>query len=168
MRLSWRMSQAIVQKMVRAQLEEPYRYDARLDKRVSKLIGLQKSWQEKKELELKRKIQHSWKPFEINFDGFKSNLVPTPVVLNLFVLEAHKRIKNSSAAHFHMTIFKTQTNLFNGTANYIVVLTSSFLRCQAHKARYRCGRSVVRTPGRSHQRSVANGSPPLRRFFRAV
>ena len=68
-----------LKKMVRAQLEETYRYDARLDKRVSKLIGLQKSWQEKKELELKCKIQHSWKPFEINFDGFKSNLVSTPL-----------------------------------------------------------------------------------------
>ena len=36
------------------------------------------------------------------------------VALNLFVLEAHLRMKNSSAAHFHITIFKTQTYLFNG------------------------------------------------------
>ena len=47
----------------------------------------------------------------------------SPVVLNLFVLEANKKIKNSFAAHFHMTMYKTQIYLFNGTAHYIVVLT---------------------------------------------
>ena len=36
------------------------------------------------------------------------------VVLNLFVLEAHKRIENSSAAHFHMTIFKLERTCFMG------------------------------------------------------
>ena len=35
-------------------------------------------------------------------------------------------------------------------------------------ARFRCGRSGVRFPGRSNRHSVANDSPPLRRFFGAV
>ena len=39
---------------------------------------------------------------------------------------------------------------------------------QLLSARYRCGRCEVRFPGHSNQHSVANGSPPLRRFFGAV
>ena len=39
---------------------------------------------------------------------------------------------------------------------------------QSLSARYRCGRSGVRFPGRSNRHSVANDSPPLRRFFGAV
>ena len=39
---------------------------------------------------------------------------------------------------------------------------------QLLSARYRCGRSGVRFPGRSNRHSVANDSPPLRRFFGAV
>ena len=39
---------------------------------------------------------------------------------------------------------------------------------QLQSARYRCGRSGVRPPGRSNRHSVANDSPPLRRFFGAV
>ena len=39
---------------------------------------------------------------------------------------------------------------------------------QLQSASYRCGRSRVRFPGRSNWRSVANDSPPLRRFFGAV
>ena len=39
---------------------------------------------------------------------------------------------------------------------------------QLQSARYRCGRSGVRFPGRSNRHSVANDSPPLRRFFGAV
>ena len=34
--------------------------------------------------------------------------------------------------------------------------------------RYLCGRSGVRFRGRSNRLNVANGSPPLRRFFGAV
>ena len=44
------------------------------------------------------------------------------VVLNLFVLEAHLRTKNSSAAHFHMTIFKTQTYLFKCLMGWLCLL----------------------------------------------
>ena len=39
---------------------------------------------------------------------------------------------------------------------------------QLLSARFRCGRSGVRFPGRSNRHSVANDSPPLRRFFGAV
>ena len=39
---------------------------------------------------------------------------------------------------------------------------------QLLSARFRCGRSGVRFPDRSNRHSVANGSPPLRRFFGAV
>ena len=39
---------------------------------------------------------------------------------------------------------------------------------QLQSARFRCGRSEVRFPGRSNRHSVANDSPPLRRFFGAV
>ena len=39
---------------------------------------------------------------------------------------------------------------------------------QLLSARYRCGRFGVRFPGRSNRHSVANDSPPLRRFFGAV
>ena len=39
---------------------------------------------------------------------------------------------------------------------------------QLQSARYRCGRSGVRFLGRSNRHSVANDSPPLRRFFGAV
>ena len=39
---------------------------------------------------------------------------------------------------------------------------------QLLSASYRCGRSGVRFPGRSNRHSVANDSPPLRRFFGAV
>ena len=39
---------------------------------------------------------------------------------------------------------------------------------QLLSARYRCGRSGVRFPGRSNRHTVANDSPPLRRFFGAV
>ena len=35
-------------------------------------------------------------------------------------------------------------------------------------ARYWCGRSGVRFPGWSNRYRIANGSPPLRRFFVAV
>ena len=38
----------------------------------------------------------------------------------------------------------------------------------AAKRTLSCGRSGVRLPGRSNRRSVANDSPPLRRFFGAV
>ena len=39
---------------------------------------------------------------------------------------------------------------------------------QLLSARYRCKRSGVRIPGQSNLHSVANDSPPLRRFFGAV
>ena len=39
---------------------------------------------------------------------------------------------------------------------------------QLPSAPYWCGRSGVRFPGRSNRHSIANGSPPLRRFFGAV
>ena len=39
---------------------------------------------------------------------------------------------------------------------------------QLQSARYRCGRSGVRFPGRSNRHSVANDPPPLRHFFGAV
>ena len=39
---------------------------------------------------------------------------------------------------------------------------------QLSSTRCRCGRSGVQIPGRSNRHSVANGSPPLRRFFGAV
>ena len=39
---------------------------------------------------------------------------------------------------------------------------------QLQSARSRCGRFGVRFPDRSNRHSVANDSPPLRRFFGAV
>ena len=66
--------------------------------------------------------------------------------------------------------FATVVGTLNVSLQYFIC--ESFLTyrplAQLLSARYRCGRSGVRFPGRSNRHSVANDSPPLRRFFGAV
>ena len=54
---------------------------------------------------------------------------------------------------------------FNCKINDVASRPRPAVSSVAKRTRSRCGRSGVRFPGRSNQRSVANGSPPLRRFF---
>ena len=63
------------------------------------------------------------------------------------------------------------TNMMYTSSNNILtifLINIHFRLAQLLSARYRCGRSKARFPGRSNWHRIASGSPPPRRFFGAV